>query len=66
MSDTKFYLDELKSEECQCGKSKRSKMTFCYLCYSKLPKHIQRDLYKRIGNGYEEAREEAATYLADE
>jgi len=64
-NDTKFYLDELKSEECQCGAWKREKMTFCYVCFKSLPSHIQKALYKRIGDGYEEAREEAAAFLAD-
>lgn len=64
-TDRLFYLNELKSEECQCGRSKRVRTTFCYMCWSKLPKHIQRALYKPIGRGYEEAREEAAAHLAD-
>lgn len=57
--DTKFYLDVIKSEECQCGKSKRIGTAFCYLCYSNLPKDMKDDLWKKIGNGFEEAYEEA-------
>lgn len=62
-TDWKFYLDELKSEECICGMPKPSGRSFCYHCYKSLPRHMQRALYQRIGDGYEEAYEEAVEWL---
>ena len=61
--DTQFYLEELKSEECFCGKTKKSGMSFCYKCYSSLSKDMQRDLYQRIGDGYGEAYDKAVEWL---
>jgi hypothetical protein len=63
MTEVKFYLREFISEECQCGKYKKSQMSFCYPCYKSLPRDLQRNLYNRLGNGYEEAYDEALTYL---
>lgn len=57
------YIDALMSNECACGKTKQPKKSFCYRCYKALPRDMQRDLYRRIGNGYEEAFEEAVKYL---
>lgn len=63
MSDFKFYIEQLKSNECQCGAFKKSMKSLCYGCYVSLPSWIQRDLYKRIRNGYEEAYEDAIEFL---
>jgi hypothetical protein len=63
MTDTKFYLDELKSDECQCGKKKRPRNSFCYACYSSLPKDMQRDLYLMMDGGYEQAYDAAVHHL---
>ena len=66
MSDTKFYLQQLRSEECACGKWTKVKMSFCARCYFSLPRDMQRDLYQRMGNGYEEAVDAAVSYLKEE
>jgi len=63
--ERRFYFDELMSEGCQCGKSKRSGYSFWFSCYWKLPMHMQRDLYKLIGEGYEEAYEAAVEFLTN-
>lgn len=65
IEDAKFLLEELKGEECQCGKYKKSGNSFCYGCYSSLPNNLQRSLYRRFGNGYEEAYEEAIEHLKE-
>lgn len=59
--DTQFYLDELMSEQCFCGRHKKPRHSFCWPCYSSLPRHLQRALYDHILilEGYEEAYEEA-------
>ena len=61
--DRKFYLKELAGEECQCGREKNRGRSFCYACYKKLPDEIQKALYRKVGAGYEEAREMAARFL---
>ena len=62
-SDIKFYLDELQSEECACGEPKKRGKSFCYRCYTSLPGTMQRDLWLKIRNGYEEAYDNALTWL---
>jgi hypothetical protein len=66
MSDFKFYHDELHGEECACGSWKKSMFSFCYTCYRALPEDMQRDLWQRIGDGYEEAYDKTISYLKEE
>ena len=68
MADTKakdrlFYIKELRSSECLCGKGKRYGMSLCYDCYNSLPEEMKQDLWKGIGKGYEEAYEAAVKWL---
>ncbi|MBW1666739.1 MAG: hypothetical protein JRJ66_01570 [Deltaproteobacteria bacterium] len=58
-----WYADELMSEECLCGRSKKRHYSFCYRCFKALPEDMQKALYQRIGEGYEEAFEEAVKWL---
>ena len=60
-----FYLKELRSEECFCGRSKMPGHSFCYKCYRSLPRDMQRDLYQPLWDGYMEAYEAAVKYLSD-
>jgi len=62
-ADIKFYIEQLKGDECQCGRAKKNYMSFCYYCWKKLPFNMQRELYKKIRSGYEEAYDEAVEYL---
>lgn len=66
MSDLLFYIDMLKSEECICGRPKKSMHTFCYRCYKALPAEMQKDLYLPMGDNYEEAVDKACKYLHQE
>lgn len=52
---TKELVEELGGTKCQCGRSKKRANTFCSKCFYSLPKDQQRALYKRLGDGYEEA-----------
>jgi len=61
--EIQFYIKELRSEQCQCGRPKKPGRSFCYWCYSSLPREMQRDLYQSIGDGYEAAYEEAVAWL---
>ena len=63
INDSKFYLEELRSDECQCGSKKLRDNTFCRKCYYELPKNMREDLYLFIGMGYEQARDAAVHYL---
>jgi hypothetical protein len=63
LKDAQFLLKELKSDECACGNYKKEGNSFCYKCYSNLPNDMQKALYRRFGNGYEEAYEEAYGWL---
>lgn len=62
--DDKFYLTEKKSEECQCGRWKKPGNSLCAGCWHRLPVHMQADLYARLGDGYEEAYDQAVKYLS--
>ena len=57
------YFNELQGSQCQCGKNKNPKKSFCRSCYFKLPYNMQSDLYKRIGDGYKAAFDQAVTFL---
>lgn len=61
--DLEFYLKELAGEECACGNQKSSGHSVCMRCYFALPGDMRKALYSRIGNGYEEAYEEAHSWL---
>lgn len=61
--DRKFYIDEFKSDECQCGAAKQPRRAFCYRCYSSLPADMAKALYKPFGSGYEGAYDEALEWL---
>jgi len=63
LKDAKFLLEELKSNECACGNHKKEGNSFCYSCYSNLPNDMQKALYLRFGQGYEEGYEEATEWL---
>ena len=62
-NDLEFYRKELAGEECACGNRKSGGHSFCRRCYFALPGDMRRDLYQKIGNGYEKAYGEAHTWL---
>ena len=64
--DRKFYIESLASDQCLCERPKKSGFSFCYRCYRTLPVDMQRALYRRMGDGYEEAVNEACQYLQTE
>lgn len=61
--DRAFYIQELRSEDCTCGRPKRPGFSFCYGCFQSLASSTRRDLYQKIGAGYEEAFEAAVQEL---
>lgn len=59
-------IADLSSTTCPaCKKTKKARQTFCRSCYYKLPISKRQDLYKRVGEGYEEAYEALRAMLAD-
>lgn len=61
--DAMEAIRELKSETCRCGNDKKSGNSFCLDCYRKSPKAIQRALYNRVGDGYEQSYKLACDIL---
>lgn len=48
---------------CQCGKRKYKRKSLCPRCFSLLPLELQKRLYLRSGQGYEEAYDDAINHL---
>lgn len=61
--DRIWYIKEFKGNECTCGQTKRSRSSFCYACFKSLPRTYQMALYQKMGDGYEEAYEDAVEWL---
>lgn len=61
---TTDLLRELAGRNCQCGRIKKARQTFCQRCYFRLPPAMRHALYDRIGEGYEAAYQRAVDYLA--
>ncbi len=57
-------LAELQSAVCYCGGFKTARQTFCRREYNALPPDMRRALYRRFGDGYEEAYTAARVFLA--
>lgn len=59
-------LESLGSTKCEpCGMSKAPRMSHCRGCYFALPQAMRRALYKRFGEGYEEAYEASLQFLRE-
>lgn len=56
-------VNELRGTLCRCGSKKAPKQTFCRRCYMRLPVKLQRALYNRVGEGYEEAYTESVEWF---
>ena len=54
-------LTDLMSQGCACGRPKKSGKSVCYGCWKRLPKDLQRRLYKK--QGYNATYQEALTFL---
>jgi hypothetical protein len=59
-------LDSLGSTTCEaCGGKKSRGKSHCRDCYFLLPPRLRNALYRRFGEGYEEAYEESLKFLND-
>ncbi len=63
--EDKQLFKNLMSTTCRCGEPKGQAKSHCLECYRKLPAHMQKALWRRIGDGYREAYQEAAQFLDD-
>ena len=62
-----LVIDSLYSATCPaCGGRKGEEKSLCYRDFCSLPGHIKSALYKRIGDGYEEALYDALQHLKAE
>lgn len=66
MGDREFYITELAGNGCRCGLAKDKGKAFCWRCFKKLGRDVQRRLRLPVGRGYEEAYEEACRELESE
>jgi hypothetical protein len=61
----RLIVQSLRACECPaCAGAKKPGMSFCRSCYADLPVNMARALYKRVGQGYEEAFDHAVRKLA--
>jgi hypothetical protein len=64
MGDTAFYIRNFEGDRCVCGGRKGTRISFCFTCYSILPKKTQAGLYNALkSRAYEEAFEAALDEL---
>lgn len=64
--DKLWYIREFRSNECTCGNTKRPGSAFCYGCFMKLPYTYRMATYQRMGEGYEDAYENAVQWLREQ
>jgi Holliday junction resolvase RusA-like endonuclease len=58
-----YYAEYLESRKCQCGETKITGRALCTFCTKKVPVHLTQGLWKELGDGFEEAFEEACRWL---
>lgn len=63
MKTQRQLIAELRGGLCRCGAAKQPRQTFCRSCYFTLPAKMRSALYRRIGEGYEQAYQAAADHL---
>lgn len=61
--DWKFYQDQVDSDQCACGRTKKMGFPFCVKCYRSLPEYLQEDCAFGMHKGLPEAYEAAAKFL---
>ena len=64
-SKTESILRQFVGTACVCGQVKESKHAFCFRCYRSLPPTTQRSLWKRFGQGFEDAYVRAEKVLLE-
>ncbi len=54
----------LNDSRCICDRQKRAGNAFCFGCYRRLSKMIQRELYRPVGHGFEASYEVAREQIS--
>jgi hypothetical protein len=57
------YLTDLIGTQCQCGQSKKPKVSFCETCFYKLPFDLKESIYRDKGKGYDKFYNDAVEFL---
>ena len=61
---THAIIDSLRSGMCPaCRAAKHFRQSFCRACYRRLDRDTKQRLYDLVGNGYEEAMQDACAQL---
>jgi hypothetical protein len=64
--EKRTVLDDFLGNECAaCGGFKRTRMSHCGICYHRLPLEMQSTLYRRFGDGYEDAFAASTAWLLE-
>lgn len=66
LSERLEMIKELSLTQCKCKEVKKRGHTFCTRCYGMLPQSLRDRLYRRLGEGYEEAYQESVKRLFPE
>lgn len=56
-------IEVLKNNQCFCGRGKRYKTAFCNDCYRTLSPTLRSDLYRTVGDGFEQSYQSAKNLL---
>ena len=65
-TDLQFYLDQVQSEECICGRTKKDCFPFCWRCFKSLPEELQEKCRYGVNLTFPETYEEAVKFLSEE
>lgn len=65
ISESEALLDLLGTICRGCNGTKPTRMSHCRPCYMLLPQPMRSALYKRIGEGYEQAYTESLAYIRE-
>jgi ribosomal protein L32 len=66
LPDTEVLLSSLRCGKCpSCGDRKRPNTSLCFKCFYAIPVDMRHALYRRFGEGYEEAIAEAITHVGN-
>ena len=55
MHEMRSLVEQLRATTCRCGGPKSRGKTFCWKCFTRLPRSLRGELYRKLGAGYAEA-----------
>lgn len=60
---SRYYIRILSDKSCQCRREKKVGIAFCFTCWRSLSLGAQKAVYRKLGNGFEQAYETALKEL---